>query len=173
MKRQLLGQDQTVIQITTWIVNHLLLRQLLPEKKHNNNTANTKHVAKLWIWQHKVEWVEVIMGVARGNIQQHSPDRTAFTLGLMLLRLENGNYYKCKAGNEMNLFTFPSLSSSSHLTHYPPPPLLPPLLPPISPTSLPMSSPSQDPHQRKTNDLWAATSSNFRFMIWGRRATRF
>ena len=47
MKRQLLGQDQTVIQITTWTVNHLLLRQLLPEKKHNNNTANTKHVLLL------------------------------------------------------------------------------------------------------------------------------
>ena len=40
----------------------------------------------------------------------------------------------------------------------------------VLPTSLPMSSPSQDPHQRKTNDRWAATSSNFKFMIYMERS---
>ena len=33
MKRQLLGQDQTAIQITTWIVNQLLFEATIARKK--------------------------------------------------------------------------------------------------------------------------------------------
>ena len=156
MKRQLLGQDQTAIQITTWIVNQLLSRQLLPEKKQKKTIIlQTQSMQYCWMllsnqnfefdntkwsgWRYNGcgSW---LLGVTSNKYVTSS--RWSSICPWAHAAPSGGctcNYYKCKAGNET------CTCICSHFS--------PSLLPPISPTSLPMSSPSQDPHQRKTNDL--------------------